>query len=182
MFDTGSGVVWVPSVGSKGVDCENQHRCLITSSSDDGPPDVIRQVPYSYGSGKVLLNLTHASVSLSGYEDMTLNNFVLGVEVELSVHGYDVAQYDGIFGMAWPALASGGDLFVPKLYEQGLIDNNLFGIYISRTGSEMSLGEVDNSKYNGELQYLKILLEAWWTLDLESLKVGDATSTSGQNY
>mmetsp|Transcript_20326 Transcript_20326/g.17374 ORF Transcript_20326/g.17374 Transcript_20326/m.17374 type:complete len:210 (+) Transcript_20326:3-632(+) len=86
MFDTGSGVVWVPSVGSKGVDCENQHRCLITSSSDDGPPDVIRQVPYSYGSGKVLLNLTHASVSLSGYEDMTLNNFVLEHLVHLKLH------------------------------------------------------------------------------------------------
>ncbi|KAF4740595.1 1,3-beta-glucanosyltransferase [Perkinsus olseni] len=178
MFDTGSGVVWIPGMGSKGVDCEKQHMCFV-SPKDKGSEDVIRQVPYSYGSGEVLLNMTHASVSIFGHQDITVHDFTLGVEVELSVHGYEVAQYDGIFGMAWPALASGGDLFVPKLYEQGLIPNNLFGMYISRSGSEMSLGAIDGSKFSGDLQYLKILLEAWWTLDLESVKVGEGSSSTG---
>ncbi|KAF4654977.1 1,3-beta-glucanosyltransferase [Perkinsus olseni] len=178
MFDTGSGVVWIPGMGSKGVNCETQHMCFV-SPKDKGSEDVIRQVPYSYGSGEVLLNMTHASVSIFGHQDMTIHDFTLGVEVELSVHGYEVAQYDGIFGMAWPALASGGDLFVPKLYEQGLIPNNLFGMYISRSGSEMSLGVIDESKFSGDMQYLKILLEAWWTLDLESVKVGEGSSSTG---
>ncbi|EEQ99848.1 toxomepsin 2, putative [Perkinsus marinus ATCC 50983] len=177
MFDTGSGVVWIPGMGSKGVDCETQHLCFI-SPGCEATGDATRQVSYSYGSGRVLLNMTHASLSISGHSEMLVHNFSLGIEVELSVHGYDVAQYDGIFGMAWPALASGGDLFVPKLYEQGLIPSNLFGMYISRSRSEMSLGVIDKAKFNGELQYWKILLEAWWTLDLESVTVGEGRSHS----
>jgi hypothetical protein len=179
IYDTGSNLLWVPS-SSCGSDC-------VPHQEYTGEKQTLNQ-PFTiqYGSGKASGEYAMAPVTLA---DASLSSFKIGLADDVDFEGYSQSQYDGLLGLAWPGLSGTSNVpsLVPSLYEAGQIPANLFAIYLTHdgTGGELSLGEIDETRYQGNLTWLPLTLDAWWTVGMTGLTVGQSStqvvSTSWQS-
>lgn len=65
-------------------------------------------------------------------------------------------------------------MFVPSLYKQGAIKNNLFSMYIDSEGqSKITLGGYDEAKYaSGPMKFYKITNPTFWSLEFHDVEIG----------
>jgi hypothetical protein len=172
IYDTGSNLLWVPS-SSCGTACAVHPQYTGTFDSANESFNIL------YGSGPVSGEIGSAPVALAGAE---LPSFVMGLATDVGFSGYNTASFDGILGLAWPSLSEdqGAPSIVPAFFEAGQIPGNLFAIYLNADGSggELSLGEIDSTHYQGEITWLPLVLEAWWSVDLNSVSVGGTSVVS----
>lgn len=161
IYDTGSNLLWIPGKAC-GVACtpHTLYTGAVTSSS----------FSVSYLSGSVSGSYANAVIDLAG---ANLDSFKLGVASTVSLGGYSSMLFDGVFGLAWPSL-SDTDSVVPALFASGQIPSNLFTIYLSpdKGDGELSLGGVDTSKFTGDIAYMTLTKQSWWTVKLNGLVVG----------
>ena len=60
---------------------------------------------------------------------MTVKNVVFGEATEVD----NRFQIDGLFGMAWPAIAEDGmSVVFQQMIDQGVVDTPVFGFYLNR--------------------------------------------------
>lgn len=173
IYDTGSNLLWVPSAAC-GTTCAGREE-FRGQSTDTG-----QNFKVQYGSGDVTGDLVHAPVTLA---DASLSSFKLGLANDVQFSDFDTSQFDGILGLAWPSLSASENAasLVPSLHSAGQIPANLFTIYLAPDGSggELSLGEIDETRYTGELSYLPLIAEQWWTVNLDSVQVDSVPVVTG---
>jgi hypothetical protein len=173
IYDTGSNLLWVPSQ-SCGSTC-SPHKTFSGQFSSANQPFSVQ-----YGSGSVSGQLGSAPVSIA---DASLSSFKMGLANNVEFQGFESAEFDGILGLAWPGLSSEENTqsLVPALHEAGQIPENLFSIYLSADGTsgELILGEIDAGRYQGNITWLPLVKQLWWTVNLNGVKVADSDVVSG---
>lgn len=184
IFDTGSSNMWVPSVNN--AVAGQMHKSLYNSSmsstySVDGRPFNIE-----YGSGPVSGSLSEDTVAIG---DFALRGYTFAEVTDTTgIAGeYRGSPWDGICGMAW-GMISVGQTQTPfgALVESGELDRAAFSFHLGVSGEdgELVLGGSDPADYVGNLSYVPVvqagcgpleLRYAYWTVELDSVKVGSDT-------
>jgi len=166
IYDTGSNLLWVPS-----TQCEVQ--CANRAKFTGAYTDLNESFVLTYGSGTVKGEYVSAPVTLA---DASLDAFKMGLANSVTFPGFNTGEFDGLLGLAWPGL-SRDDVpsLVPSLYKAKQIDENLFSIYLTPDGSggELSLGEIDQSKYQGNMTWIDLALQQWWTVEFVGISVAN---------
>jgi hypothetical protein len=167
IYDTGSNLLWVPSPS-----CQAQ--CAGRAKYTGPSQDLNEAFSLSYGSGTVKGEYVLAAVTLA---DASLPSFKMGLANSVGFPGFSSSEYDGLLGLAWPGLSRDSDVpsLVPSLYEAKQIDQNLFSMYLTPDGSggELTLGDVDSSRFQGNMTWISLALEQWWTVELGGVSVAN---------
>lgn len=118
MFDTGSSNLWVPS-----KECRLSAACYLHRYFDSA-----KSTTYVYNG--TAFNITYGSGGVVGYigQDTTT---VAGLQAKQSLFGqvtklegisFIASKFDGILGMAWPAISVNGcPLIFDLLWKQGQV-------------------------------------------------------------
>ncbi|KAL2002371.1 hypothetical protein VTN02DRAFT_78 [Thermoascus thermophilus] len=152
LLDTGGTNTWV-----FGSDCRSPACQRHTTFGDQNSTTLkIDAAPWKvgYGSGTVSGVLANDTVSFAGFDlDMT---FGLALN---ATDDFCRFQMDGILGLA----RSGGSemgtpTFMDMVADSTMLKSNIIGISLSRTSDgandgEMTLGDVDRTKYLGDITY-----------------------------
>ena len=170
IFDTGSSNLWVPSTACKSVVCSLKNKFDPNFSTTY--KKTAKKLDLHYGTGSASGPIGVDQVNFGGNDVFDVS---FGAMSELATF-FAVTQADGILGMAWPSISDQGlPLVFDLLFEQGLIEDNSFSMYLSQEpssdGSELILGGVDNRFYTGRFHYTKVIKEQYWTVSLETFHV-----------
>jgi len=90
---------------------------------------------------------------------------------------FSTHHLDGIIGFASEHNAV-NPTYAPTVWktmlDKGLIKENLFGLCLTPDqGGVMDVGFIDNNKYTGELQWVDVVQDWWYNMDLRDMSVGD---------
>lgn len=85
-------------------------------------------------------------------------------------------RFDGILGLGFDALSVNG--VVPPFYEmvnQKAVDEPVFAFYLGTEDkqSEAVFGGIDESHYEGEIEYIPLRRKAYWEVDFDAIALGD---------
>uniref|UniRef100_W6NGR1 Peptidase A1 domain containing protein n=1 Tax=Haemonchus contortus TaxID=6289 RepID=W6NGR1_HAECO len=177
MFDTGSSNLWVP--------CAN---CLETADFCQTHSKFNCKESLTCIQEHRPLNLTYGIGSAKGprYSDIvcidTNPNHCFRQEFVCAqrVLQLDGTKPDGILGMAWPSLSQGSittplqHLFANKM----TCPQAVFAFWLNRNssqhaeGGELTLCGTDPSRYQGNITWVPLIRENFWTIQLEGISVG----------
>jgi hypothetical protein len=81
----------------------------------------------------------------------------------------------GLIGLAPDHPYNDAQLFVPTLYKQGAIKNNMFSMFIDQKGtSKIQYGGYDLQKYaQGPIHWFNITSLSFWSLEMNNVRFGD---------
>ncbi|XP_073523046.1 cathepsin E isoform X1 [Phyllobates terribilis] len=176
IFDTGSSNLWVPSVYCTTQACLEHARFKPSQSSTyktDGQPFFIQ-----YGTGNLTGVLGVDQVTVQG---ITVQNQVFAESVSEPGSTFQDANFDGILGLAYPSLAVDGCTPVfDNMIAQNLVEQPVFGVYMSRDsnspeGGELVLGGYDTSRFSGQLNWAPVTVQGYWQIQVDSILVGGET-------
>ncbi|XP_040278134.1 gastricsin-like [Bufo bufo] len=177
LFDTGSSNLWVPSVNCQSSACSNHH--LFNPSQSSTYTTNGQQFTMSYGSGSVSGVFGYDTVSVQG---LTITNQEVGLTYSESGSSFYYSQFDGIFGMAYPAMSAGGATTAMQgMLQQNLLNNPIFSVYMSSQSGEVIFGGVDNSLYSGQILWAPVTQEVYWQIGIDEFSInGQATGWCSQ--
>ncbi|XP_039472484.1 pepsin A-like [Oreochromis aureus] len=167
IFDTGSSNLWVPSIYCNSAACNNHVKF------DPGRSSTYRQngspLSITYGTGSMTGFLGYDTVTVGG---LTVTNQIFGLsQTEAPFMQY--MQADGILGLAYPSLsASGATPVFDNMMNAGLIDQNLFSVYLSsnnQRGSVVTFGGVDTNHYSDSITWIPLSNELYWQITVDSV-------------
>ncbi|XP_011799230.1 PREDICTED: gastricsin isoform X2 [Colobus angolensis palliatus] len=127
LFDTGSSNLWVPSVYCQSQACTSHSRFNPSESS-------------TYSTNGQTFSLQYGSGSLTGffgYDTLTVQSIqVPNQEFGLSENepgtNFVYAQFDGIMGLAYPALSvDGATTAMQGMVQEGALTSPIFSVYLS---------------------------------------------------
>lgn len=177
LFDTGSSNLWVPSVYCQSQACTGHNRFNPSQSS-------------TYSTNGQTFSLQYGSGSLTGffgYDTMTVQNIqVPNQEFGLSENepgtNFVYAQFDGIMGMAYPALSEGGaTTALQGMLQEGALSSPVFSFYLSnqqgsQDGGALIFGGVDSSLYQGQIYWAPVTQELYWQIGVEEFLINGQAS------
>ncbi|XP_059180707.1 pepsin A-like [Centropristis striata] len=169
IFDTGSSTFWVPSVYCTSPACESHKEYDPAMSSTyvkNGQPLSIR-----YGTGSMTGILGYDTVTVGG---LAVRNQIFG----LSKTEADFMKYlraDGILGLAYkgPSATSATPVF-DNMMSQGLVDQDLFSVYLSHKpekGSVVTFGGIDPNHYSGSISWIPLSVVRFWQITVDSITI-----------
>ncbi|XP_061085216.1 gastricsin-like [Conger conger] len=172
LFDTGSSNLWVDSTYCSDQACTyhtqyNPQRSSTFSSTG-------RSIYLGYGAGSLYANLGYDTVEVAG---ITVTEQIFGLSTREPSQPFLYAKFDGILGLAYPAIASGGAMPVmDTMMRENLLQANIIAFYLSRDaqqGSELSFGGVDQSKYRGQINWTPVTAETYWQIGIDGFQVNN---------
>ncbi|XP_075054261.1 cathepsin E [Mixophyes fleayi] len=172
IFDTGSSNLWVPSVYCTSPACMSHDRYQASQSktyTTDGQPFYIQ-----YGTGNLTGILGIDQVTVQG---ITVQNQKFAESVSEPGSTFQDANFDGILGLAYPALAV--DSCTPvfdNMIAQNLVELPVFGVYMSRSstsseGGELVFGGYDTSRFSGQLNWVPVTVQGYWQIEVDNIQV-----------
>nr|DBA15482.1 TPA: hypothetical protein GDO54_004685 [Pyxicephalus adspersus] len=171
IFDTGSSNLWVPSVYCSSPACTNHHMFNPQQSSTFQATNT--PVSIQYGTGSMSGFLGYDTVQVGNIQ---ITNQIFGLSQSEPGSFLYYSPFDGILGLAFPSLASSQATPVfDNMWNQGLIPQDLFSVYLSsqgQSGSFVLFGGVDTSYYSGSLNWVPLTAETYWQITLDSISIG----------
>jgi len=94
---------------------------------------------------------------------------------DLSVQAYAFGKFDGILGLGFSSISIDG---TPTVFEnaikQNIVDQPIFSFYLGDNGpGELTFGGYDPSKFEGDLEYVKLDAATYWQIKLDGISMGD---------
>ncbi|XP_065741125.1 gastricsin [Phocoena phocoena] len=174
LFDTGSSNLWVPSVYCQSQACTSHTRFNPSLSS-------------TYSTNGQTFSLQYGSGSLTGffgYDTLTVQgikvpNQEFGLSEKEPGTNFLYAKFDGIMGMAYPALSMGGAPTVLQgMLQEGALTSPVFSFYLSsqqgsQDGGALIFGGVDSSLYTGQIHWAPVTQELYWQIGIEEFLIAD---------
>ncbi|KAI3383552.1 hypothetical protein SNEBB_005359 [Seison nebaliae] len=174
VFDTGSSNLWVPSQKCSILDVA----CLIHNKYDSKKSSTYiangTKFAIEYGSGKLSGFISEDDVTIAdvkakkqGFAEATKEPGITFV----------MAKFDGILGMAYSSISVDGVVPVfDTLFDQKSVEKNLFAFYLSRdpdakVGGEISLGDVDKSRYKEPITWIPETSEKYYEIKMDKLTI-----------
>ncbi|XP_036390082.1 pepsin A-like [Megalops cyprinoides] len=169
LFDTGSSNLWVASVYCNSYACTNHKKYDPSLSSTYVATNQYMSI--QYGTGSMTGFLAYDTVNVAGI-NVPKQIFALSTTEPGNFLHY--APFDGILGLAFPSLSSGGATPVfDNMMKQGLVSQDLFSVYLSRegsTGSMVTFGGIDQSLFTGSINWVPLTSETYWQIKIDYLK------------
>ncbi|XP_075706767.1 gastricsin-like [Rhinoderma darwinii] len=177
LFDTGSSNLWVPSASCQSAACGN-HNVFNPSQSSTYTSNG-QQFTMSYGSGSVSGVFGYDTVAVQG---LTITNQEFGLTDTESGSSFYYSKFDGIFGMAYPAMSAGGATTAMQgMLQQGVLNNPIFSVYMGSQSGEVIFGGVDNSLYSGQILWAPVTQDVYWQIGIDEFSInGQATGWCSQ--
>ncbi|XP_067913824.1 gastricsin-like [Heterodontus francisci] len=170
LFDTGSSNLWVPSIYCNSAPCGNHARFNPTHSSTFKTNG--QTFSFSYGSGSLSGYFGYDTVNVAS---ISISNQELGLSENEPGSNFYYAPFDGILGLAYPALSGGGAMPVfDSMLKDNLVAQPLFSVYLGRIpnnhdGGEVIFGGIDNSLYSGQIFWAPVIQELYWNIGMQSV-------------
>ncbi|KNC51803.1 uncharacterized protein AMSG_12110 [Thecamonas trahens ATCC 50062] len=178
ILDTGSSNLWVPSSKCKITElaCDLHHKYNSGKSSTykaNGESFAIQ-----YGKGSLSGFLSEDDLGIAG---LTVKGQTFAEATHFPGITFIVAKADGILGLAWPTIAVDG--VVPpfqNMVSQKLIDEPVFGVYLSRdvnatVGGEITFGGYDSKYQAGDFHWVPLTNQTYWEFALPKITVNGKT-------
>ncbi|XP_029856362.1 pepsin B-like [Aquila chrysaetos chrysaetos] len=177
IFDTGSANLWVPSTYCQDPACVNHNRFNSSQSSTFSDIGVTYTLRYGFGDVSVVL----------GYDTVTIQNIIVrnqefGLTLDEPSSPFYYLDFDGILGMAYPAIAiSGYNTLIQNMMQQSQLTESIFSFYFSRNptysyGGEVILGGIDPQLYSGEITWAPVVEEVYWKIGIEEFAIGSSAT------
>ncbi|KAM4816259.1 gastricsin [Urocitellus parryii] len=177
LFDTGSSNLWVPSVYCQSQACTTHPRFNPSESSTFSTNG--QTFSLQYGSGSL--------TGFFGYDTLTVQsiqvpNQEFGLSEQEPGTNFLYAQFDGIMGLAYPGLSSGGaTTALQGMLRVDALSSPVFSVYLSnQQGSEdggaVIFGGVDKSLYTGQIFWAPVTRELYWQIGIQEFYVGEEAS------
>ncbi|KAJ2682961.1 aspartic proteinase precursor, partial [Coemansia spiralis] len=172
-FDTGSANMWIPGVRCTSKACLQHNRYDHDLSSTYTPLNG----PFSiqYGTGEVRGFTSQDTVRVGG---ITIRDQPFAETTsEDEVFNMPDTEFDGLFGLAFKSLSSGG--LVPpmtKMIEEALVDEPVFAFALSqghRSFGELLLGGYNELHYKGDLRWMRVTRAKYWQVTMEGIWYGE---------
>lgn len=115
--------------------------------------------------------------------DITIKNQDFAEATEEPGLAFAFGRFDGILGLGFDTISV--NKIVPPFYnmiDQGLIDEPVFAFYLGNTANgeddeaEAIFGGINEDHYTGKMTYIPLRRKAYWEVDLDSIKFGDASA------
>ncbi|XP_078277168.1 gastricsin-like [Rhinoraja longicauda] len=181
LFDTGSSNLWVPSVYCNSAPCGNHARFNPSRSSTYRSS---RQTfSFSYGSGSLSGFFGYDTVNVAG---ISISNQELGLSQSEPGSNFYYAPFDGILGLAYPALSSGRAMPVfDSMMDHNLLAAPLFSVYLGRdpnsnNGGEVIFGGVDEKLYTGQIHWAPVIQELYWNIGIDRVLLNGQSAFCAQ--
>uniref|UniRef100_A0A8C6ADR2 Gastricsin n=1 Tax=Marmota marmota marmota TaxID=9994 RepID=A0A8C6ADR2_MARMA len=158
LFDTGSSNLWVPSVY-----CQSQ-ACSECWAGQGGP---LGRAGHWHLQDVQSIQVPNQEFGLSEQEPGTF---------------FVYAQFDGIMGLAYPALSMGGaTTALQGMLRVDALSSPMFSVYLSNQGGSedggaVIFGGVDESLYTGQIFWAPVTRELYWQIGIEEFYVGEEAS------
>ena len=177
IYDTGSSDLWVPRVG-----CSH---CGIPFGPTKSKYDDTQSSSYEvdgedfeiiYGSGSVSGFFSKDSVTLA--EDIVVEGQEFGQVSDAGGLGllYSLGKFDGILGLGFSSLSVGLKTTVfENALRQNKVDQPIFAFSLGQEDGrpgELTFGGYDSSKFEGDLEYVKLNASTYWQITMDSIKAG----------
>ncbi|KAJ1956728.1 hypothetical protein EC988_001192 [Linderina pennispora] len=176
-FDTGSADLWVPSARCTNPVCTRHNQFNPNASSTYAPllcGRLPNQIGIEYGTGMVTIQAAHDTLQ---WGSMSIRNASFGEAVEMTPD-FD-AQFDGLFGLAFPTLATQGlDPPLFALADQKKLNANRFSFTLGDTGGRLDLGIPPDSNET-TTTWIKVAQPAFWAVNVYGIDV-DLTAETTQ--
>lgn len=165
ILDSGSSDLWVPAKNCK----NNGHKNFYdpsksTTFKEDGKPFKLDYV----------IGATRGSWSVDDFYLAGLRVRQQRFGVATSVGKDDYARYDGVLGLNY---ARNKTTPLMSLFEQGLIKEPLFSVYMNRDcqstdGGEIMFGAIDNSRFIEPMTFVPLTTATDWKFKIDSITIG----------
>merc|ERR1712093_656785 len=185
VFDTGSGILWVPSHLCSGEACRGHTRL-------NGPADKSLKMDHGYvnikyGTGRIR---GHRATDVVHVSDVHVHkqDFLMSTDEEGVV--FRNGRFDGVMGLGRETLAgilSNGEAgrgtpFYINAMKNNLLAEKKFSIYVSKkmgNPGALILGGVNPNLMKEPVTYHKGHSPAYWMVGLGQMKVGDTVVQTG---
>uniref|UniRef100_A0A8D0B471 Peptidase A1 domain-containing protein n=1 Tax=Salvator merianae TaxID=96440 RepID=A0A8D0B471_SALMN len=129
----------------------------------------------SYGSGSLSVILGYDTVRV---QNIVVQNQIFGLSESEPSNPFYYASFDGILGMAYPAMAVEGNTVMQQMLRQGQLTEPIFSFYFSRQptvqyGGELVLGGIDNQLFSGQITWAPVTREYYWQIGIEEFAIGN---------
>eukprot|EP00913_Durusdinium_trenchii_P010221 g9582.t1 len=180
VFDTGSGITWVPGADCKSDTCSEHHRFgeFAPGARADGTIHYgTGQVEYVDGRDTLTFCDSHSDPGCHGMKakQLKVESQPFGMSTNQTDYPFRILPFDGILGLA-PSASSGSVMHALK--KSNALDRNLFGVYLSedthRSGS-ISFGGIENAHIapKSPLTWHQIQNDQEWTLAMKDILICD---------
>lgn len=173
VYDTGSSNLWVPA-STCGISCLLHRRYQPTESSTYVANGTV--VNFLYGSGPVSGFESDDTVTFGGY---SITGQVFAQITNASGLGlaFDIAQWDGIMGLAWPfiSVTRATPVFFNLITQYTQLEQ-VFAFFLPDQESndgQFVLGGINTSHFEGELFNVSLTSMTYWQTVMDSFTVGD---------
>jgi len=178
LFDTGSSNLWVPASNCSNCPTKNHQQYDPSKST-------------TYKSNGTSFEIKYGTGSMTGYvvhDVLTVGDMKCELDFALATNEpgttFQSANFDGIFGLAWPTIAVDG--VVPPmqaLQAAGQLDQYVFGFLLQSDPSqkgELTLGAYDPT-YVKNPQWVDLKMHNYWTVEMTDLSFNGVKSTTVTN-
>jgi len=180
LFDTGSSNLWVPSSQcrkSKFPSCKT-HQLYNSAQSSTYVANGTKLV-LAYGSGNCAGFLSIDNLTFGG---IPVQAVTFGEITTFPGQQWIESDFDGLFGMAYPAISQDG--VTPPfdaLMQQGSLSSNAFAFYLTTIEapndpkaktSALTLGGANPNFYVGNFSYFPVVSQTYWTIMMDDFTVG----------
>lgn len=165
IFDTGSDTLWVLSSDSSKKKISS-HPALDLSTSKSWTP-VEGTMNIEYGTGTVWGKFVEDNITIA---NLPLNNIVFGAASPYSDFPV-ISDISGIAGLPFQTSEDSSTGLIEALYEQGLIPEESFSMYLSKKAGHMGelvLGGIDPAHAASEFKYYPLLDSILWSIKADS--------------
>jgi len=177
-LDTGSTVLWVSSVTCASPACAKHRNYNSSSSATFSTFTPATDFEIEYGSGSIGGYLATETISMG---NLRIENQLFGVVEREDGSTFDNAQWSGLLGLAYPALAAfenheAGNMrpFFDSIIESKQLNENAFSFWLVRSTVSppmFFLGAPPPQYYQGVLEFFDVIDKYYWTLHLEDILV-----------
>ncbi|KAL2093785.1 hypothetical protein ACEWY4_011097 [Coilia grayii] len=166
LFDTGSSNLWVDSIYCNSKACNIHQKFNPQSSSTFQWAG--KSFTLHYGAGGMTAYLGYDTISVG---DVTVTQQMVGLSETLNTNE---TPFAGIVGLAYPQIAASQQpTLMDTMVQQGVLQNDFVAFYLSRGqyGSEISFGEVDNSKITSQVTWTPVISQSWWEIMMQGFQI-----------
>ncbi|EIW85581.1 acid protease [Coniophora puteana RWD-64-598 SS2] len=168
-MDTGSTDLFLAGPECRSS-CAGHNLYIANKSSTSVYVDESFNLTYADGS-YVTGDQYRDTVSLAGYaaQDQTF-----GAANEFS-DAFSSSNFppDGLIGFAFKAISNyGTNSAFQTLVDEGALSEPIFAFKLASSGSELSVGGVNNELYTGSLTYTPVTQKGYWQISVDGLSVG----------
>lgn len=172
IMDTGSSNLWVPSRRCRDSENCKGHR-LYDSSKSSSYKKNGESFAIQYGRGYASGHLSCDTLTIGG---ATIANQTFG-EAEILSRNFAESLFDGILGLGFPEISQ-DRVTTPfeNMIKQNLLPKPVFSFYLNRDvngnrGGELVLGGIDESHFEGDIEYVPISEEGYWQFNMDQMSV-----------